>query len=123
MIGLRTPGETVSIRYIRESETLSTRAELGERIAAASSGENIHPGLVGAEFASNTTTSGNGIEVTSVEAGSAAAQRGLRGGDIIIAVNRRAVSSIAELIEIASEYEILFLLVQRGDRQLMLQIR
>ena len=123
VIGLRAPGETVSIRYIRGGETLSTRAELGERVAAASSGQNIHPGLAGAEFASNTTTSGNGVEVTSVEGGSAAAQRGLRAGDIIIAVNRRAVRSIAELIEIASEYEILFLLVQRGDRQLMLQIR
>ncbi len=123
VIGLRSPGETVSIRYIRGGETLVTRAELGERVAAASSGENIHPGLAGADFASNTTTSGNGIEVTSVEGASAAAQRGLRSGDVIIAVNRRAVRSIAELIEIASEYEILFLLVQRGDRQLMLQIR
>lgn len=123
VIGLRSPGETVSIRYIRSGETLVTRAELGERVAAASSGENIHPGLAGADFASNTTTSGNGIEVTAVEGASAAAQRGLRSGDVIIAVNRRAVRSITELIEIASEYEILFLLVQRGDRQLMLQIR
>ncbi len=123
VIGLRAPGETVDIRYIRQGETLVTRAELGERITVASSGSNIHPGLAGAEFASNTTTSGNGIEVTSVEPGSAPAQRGLRGGDVIIAVNRRAVRSMSELIEVASEYEILFLLVQRGDRQLMVQIR
>ena len=31
VIGLRAPGETVSIRYIRGGETLVTRAELGER--------------------------------------------------------------------------------------------
>jgi hypothetical protein len=51
------------------------------------------------------------------------AQRGLRDGDVIVAVNRTAVSSISDLIREASNEEILFLLVIRGDRQLMLQIR
>ena len=69
------------------------------------------------------TGSRAGIEVTSVEPNSPAAQRGLRDGDIIVAVNRLAVRTIADLIRIASENDILFLLVQRGERQLMLQIR
>jgi S1-C subfamily serine protease len=47
----------------------------------------------------------------------------LRAGDVITAINRRPVRSLAELNEIASSSRILFLLVQRGDRALMLQIR
>jgi len=64
-----------------------------------------------------------GVEVIAVEQDSPAAQRGLRAGDIITAVNRRPVRSLAELNEIASSNRILFLLVERGDRALMLQVR
>ena len=55
--------------------------------------------------------------------GSAAAQRGLRAGDVIVAVNRQQVQNLQQLQEIADANRILFLLVQRGDRSLMLQIR
>jgi S1-C subfamily serine protease len=58
-----------------------------------------------------------------VEEGSPAAQRGLRNGDVVVMVNRQRVQSIGEFVEAASENQILFLTVQRGDRQLMLQIR
>jgi len=61
--------------------------------------------------------------VTEVEAGSAAAQRGLRPGDLIVAVNRRPVRDLQQLQEIADTNRILFLLVERGNRSLMLQIR
>jgi len=123
-IGLMTAGDEVSIRYIREGSARTARAELGRRVATVTSGADIHVGLAGAEFASNSVaTSRGGIEVASVEQNSPAAQRGLRDGDVVVAVNRTVVRSIADLIRIASENDILFLLVQRGDRQLMLQIR
>ena len=67
--------------------------------------------------------SGSGVEVLSVQEGSPAAQRDLRAGDIIKAVNRRPVRNLAELNELAEGQTILFLLVQRGDRSLMLQFR
>ena len=123
-IGLMTAGDKVSITYIRSGESRTVRAELGQRVATITRGADIHEGLAGAEFATNSVaTSRGGIEVAAVEADSPAAQRGLRNGDIIIAVNRNVVRTIADLIGIASENQILFLLVQRGDRQLMLQIR
>jgi Do/DeqQ family serine protease len=122
-IGLRSPGDVVDITYVRDGKTRTTRAELGQRISVTSTGADIHPGLAGAEFVTNTATSRGGIEVASVEPDSPAAQRGLREGDIVIAVNRGAVNSMSDLIEAASEQDILFLLVLRGDRQLMLQIR
>lgn len=122
-IGLKSPGDKVSIRYVRDGKEQRASATLGQRIAITSTGADIHPGLAGAEFATNTATSRGGIEVTSVTPDSPAAQRGLRDGDIIVAVNRNAVNSMSDLIEVASDEQILFLLVVRGDRQLMLQIR
>jgi Do/DeqQ family serine protease len=122
-IGLMGSGEKVSIKYIREGKTRSTTAILGQQQAARSTGGDIHPGLEGAQFATSAASRDSGIEVTDVVEGSPAAQRGLRSGDVITAVNRRPVQTIQQLTEIAGSNSILFLLVQRGDRALMLQIR
>lgn len=122
-IGLRSPGDTVDIKYVRDGSTRNTKATLGQRIAVTSDGADVHPGLAGAQFAAQTATSRGGVEVTGVAPDSPAAQRGLREGDLIVAVNRAAVGSIADLIREADNENILFLLVIRGDRQLMLQIR
>ncbi|MEX1267349.1 MAG: PDZ domain-containing protein, partial [Woeseia sp.] len=80
---------------------------------------DIHPGLEGAQFAAAS----NGVEVSVVEPGSPAAQRGLRPGDIVTAVNRQRIDTLEQLRSIAQDNRILFLLVQRDDRTLMLQIR
>lgn len=122
-IGLLSAGDKVEIQYVRHGETRETTAELGRRVTTSIVGGDIHRGLSGAEFRSTTASSVRGIEVSTVEEGSAAAQRGLREGDVVLAVNRRRVQSIGELIEAASDSQILFLTVQRGNRQLMLQIR
>jgi serine protease Do/serine protease DegQ len=124
-IGLMGSGEDVNITYIRDGTTKTTTAILQQQQAALSDGTDIHPGLEGAQFATFTTSSGSesGIEVTGVEDGSPAAQRGIRAGDVITAVNRRAVRNVQQLGELARANKILFLLVQRGDRSLMLQIR
>jgi len=122
-IGLMGSGEQVDIRYIRGGKSLSTTATLGRLQVSRSVGADIHPGLSGAEFAASSTSAIRGIEVTSVEPDSLAAQRGLRSGDIITAVNRRDVRTLEQLTEIAAVNSILFLLVQRGDRAIMLQIR
>ena len=122
-IGLMESGKSVDIEYMRDGRTRHTTAVLGQQQVARSIGTDIHPGLAGAEFSSSSTSGAGGVEVTAVEAGSPAAQRGLRAGDVITAVNRRRVASLQQLTEIARENRILFLLVQRGDRALMLQIR
>jgi serine protease Do/serine protease DegQ len=122
-IGLMRSGDEVEIEYFRDNDKRKASAALGQQLSAASIGADIHPGLVGAQFAESSASSDAGVEVTAVEPGSPAAQRGLRAGDIITAVNRRPVRSLGELNEIASSSRILFLLVQRGDRALMLQIR
>ena len=122
-IGLMRSGDEVEIEYFRDNDKRKTSTALGQQVAAASVGADIHAGLVGAQFAESSASGDAGVEVTAVEPGSPAAQRGLRAGDIITAINRRPVRSLGELNEIASSSRILFLLVQRGDRALMLQIR
>jgi serine protease Do/serine protease DegQ len=125
-IGLKGSGEKINIKYVRGSETRSTTATLrqqAQRSATPTSGIDIHPGLAGAEFAAASTNSSRGIEVTGVVPDSPAAQRGLQSGDIITAANRREVRKLDELAVIAAASSRLFLLVQRGDRAILLQIR
>ena len=122
-IGLRGSGDSVTIDYYRDGRQRSVTAELGQRMAQQIGGEAIHPGLDGASFAAASASAEDGVEVISVEAESAAAQRGLRAGDIITAVNRQPVENLQQLRDVASSNRILFLMVRRGDRQLMLQIR
>ena len=122
-IGLLRSGDEVAIKYVRNSKTRSTKASLGQARDQQLTGADIHPGLEGAVFAAASTTSDSGVEVMEVTQGSPAAQRGLRPGDIITAVNRTRVRNLQDLAAIAESNRILFLLVQRGDRSLMLQIR
>ena len=122
-IGLKGSGEQVEIEFVRDGERREVTATLGTRRVTESAGAELHPGLEGAQFSTESTTGDGGIEVTNVEPNSPAAQRGLRPGDIIVAANRMRVRTLPELQEIASRNQILFLLVRRGDRQLMLQIR
>ncbi len=123
MIGLLRSGDEVAIKYVRNSKTRSTNALLGRAQAEQLTGADIHSGLEGAVFAAASTTSDRGVEVAEVAQGSPAAQRGLHPGDIITAVNRSRVRNLQDLAAIAENNRILFLLVQRGDRSLMLQIR
>jgi Do/DeqQ family serine protease len=122
-IGLLRSGDSVGIRYLRDNKSFSTSAKLGNAEDQQLSGADIHPGLAGASFAPASTSSDSGVEVTAVDDGSAAAQRGLRAGDVITAVNRVLVRNLRDLQTVAGDSRILFLLVQRGDRSLMLQIR
>ena len=122
-IGLLRSGDEIAIKYVRDKSTRTTKAQLGQAQRQQLTGADIHPGLDGAVFAEASTSSDSGVEVEDVAQGSPAAQRGLRPGDIITAVNRSRVRNLQDLAAIAQNNRILFLLVQRGDRSLMLQIR
>ena len=124
-IGLKGSGESVDIRYIRDGKTRKTEATLGRAEVASAAGDDIHPGLTGAQLATYRAANGaeGGVEIAAVAAGSPAAQRGLRDGDVVTQVNRRGVRNLAQFREVAVGNRILFLRVERGDRSLMLQIR
>ena len=62
--------------------------------------------------------------MSSVEQGSPAQQRGLRQGDLIIAVNRTRVTNLRELQEVAQASQgLLMLNIRRGTQALILPIR
>jgi len=122
-IGLRGSGEEVRIEYVRDGRERKVTAQLGQQTAQNVRGEEIHPRLQGAVFSRDSTNAAGGVEVISVEPESPAAQRDLRAGDIIVQANRQVVADLSQLGQIAAGSRILFLLVRRGDRQLMLQIR
>ena len=71
-------------------KTVTVRIEPDEALAEPSA---ISARLEGAQF---QDAAGN-VVVSSIEDGSAAARSGLRAGDVIVAVNRRPVSTVAEL--------------------------
>ena len=127
-IGLRRSGDTIRIKLIRDGKTRTINATLtqldsGQQLAAA----EIHPALAGAELenytGSNKGYPDTGILISSVEPGSPAAQRGLRGNDIITTLNRRRVNTIKELSELAEGQSLLILGLRRGQRDLLLQVR
>jgi Do/DeqQ family serine protease len=120
-IGLKGSGESVIIEFIRGSDTLKAEAILGQQIINKQLGSDIHPGLNGAQFSSSLSKPG--IEITEIEPDSAAAQRGLRQGDIIIAVNRLKVENIQQLKKIAEQNSILYLMFERDNRTLILRIQ
>ena len=120
-IGLKGSGERVTIEFIRQSTKLETNAVLGQQKIARQIGSDIHPGLVGAQFSSSASKAG--VEVTDVESGSPADQRGLEKGDLIVAVNRMRVENIQQLESIAQNNDILYLMFERENRTLILRIQ
>jgi serine protease DegQ len=64
-----------------------------------------------------------GVFVLSVEPGSPAHQRQLRAGDVIVAVNRTRVTSVADFREAAQGSPSLLLSIRRGNTTLLLPIR
>jgi serine protease Do/serine protease DegQ len=129
-IGLLRIGDKADLRVVRDGKSMKFSAVLGEQAAAAEelAAVELHPGLDGAELVdadpSNPDRGGEaGVLVATVAAGSPAAQRGLRAGDVIVAVNRRRVASVAELREASEGASSLLLNIKRGSTQLLLPIR
>ncbi|MBT8137681.1 MAG: DegQ family serine endoprotease [Gammaproteobacteria bacterium] len=123
-IGLMRIGDEVKVTVIRDGKRRRLTAELGgaqdQQIAAA----ELPAGLRGAELSElpdNREYRGvEGVLVASVEAGSAAARRGLQAGDVITKVNRSRIDSLAGFREAIEEAQSLVLTIRRGSAQLLL---
>ncbi|MCE2460181.1 MAG: Do family serine endopeptidase [Pseudomonadales bacterium] len=64
-----------------------------------------------------------GVEIVEVERGSRAWSLGLEPGDVIVAVNRRPVTSLGEFEAAVEDGAPYTMLVQRGERQLFVVVR
>ncbi|MEJ2515897.1 MAG: DegQ family serine endoprotease [Gammaproteobacteria bacterium] len=128
-IGLKRSGDTVRLEVIRDGDSRRVTATLGEQAREVQvAAEELHPGLQGAELETLDESSPryegeSGVLVVNVVPGSPAAQRGLRPGDVIIAANRRRVTTLADLQAVAENGQSLLLNIRRGSTNLILPIR
>ena len=127
-------GETADLTLLRDGKQISAAvkiAELKDEEVVAAAPQPAKLGLTVQQVTPELAESlglkrADGVIVSSVEPQSAAAQAGIRRGDVILELNRKAVSSVGEfqkmLNEAKPETNLLFL-VRRGDMNLFLALK
>ena len=128
MIGLMRIGTELEITYIRDGEERRMRARTGPSASQVLAESGAVGKFRGAEFRDLDPThprygTVEGVLVAEVEEGSVAEQNGLRTGDIVTAVNRVRVRTMAEFSEAAANTAgAIALNIERGEARLFLVI-
>jgi serine protease Do/serine protease DegQ len=122
-------GDSVDLTVLRDGKPRKVTVVIGKDTDQATAGADLHPRLAGASFAaadeSNTRDPDlRGIVVTRVDPHSPAARAGLRPNDVITAVNRHPVTTMAEFQKYAGKKEAELLLhIRRGNGALFLLLQ
>jgi Do/DeqQ family serine protease len=120
-IGMLRIGDKVEIGLLRDGKPLKVTALIAERgDVDATNAADINKGLEGAEF--GDAPDGGGVLVKSIQAGSPAAQNGLRPDDLIVGVGRTPVTSTKTFKEAAKNANVLVLNLRRGSATELIQI-
>ena len=123
-IGLMRIGDEVKVEAIRDGKPKRFTAVLGGEAELQVDATVLPAGLQGAELTelpdSREYRGIKGVLVASVEPGSAAARRGLQGGDIVTKVNRARIDSVEAFSEAVANVDSLVLTIRRGTAQLLL---
>jgi serine protease Do/serine protease DegQ len=121
-IGLRRVGDKIEIGLVRDGKPVKVTATIADTAAEPTAGPaSIHKSLEGTQL--DDAPDAGGALVRSVEAGSAAAQAGLRANDVIVGANRGRVSSVHDLRDHAKGAAVLVLEVRRGNTVLLVPLR
>jgi Do/DeqQ family serine protease len=121
-IGMLRIGDKVEIGLLRDGKPRKVTALIAERgNADATNAADISKGLEGAEF--GDAPDGGGVLVKSIQAGSPAAQNGLRPDDLIVGVGRTPVTNTKTFKEAAKNANVLVLNLRRGSATELIQIR
>jgi Do/DeqQ family serine protease len=94
-IGMKTIGEEVNLKLLRNGDKKAVSVKVGEPKIMASADEKLHPLLAGVKF--ENSPNGNGVRITALAPESAAMQSGLQTGDVIVSANRQPVSDLNSL--------------------------
>jgi len=120
-IGLLRIGDRVDVSLMREGKPRRITAVVSERDAEAEAkSSGLHSGLEGADLAD---AQGGGVLIRSVAEGSPAAQRGLRANDVILAVGRTRVATLAEFQRATENAAAFVVQIRRGNAMLVIPIR
>lgn len=90
-------GKEIELTYLRDGKESKAKVTLQSDEQTKTSANSLLPALKGAELSNYNQKGVKGIEITKVEKGSAAENRGFRKGDVIVGVNRREVENIGDL--------------------------
>jgi serine protease DegQ len=118
-------GKTVTLGVIRDGKEQEMNVTLKQADLTETKASILHPALEGATLG-NTEPGAEipGVAITKLEQRSAAAQAGLKQGDVIIGVNRTRINSLQELqAAMKKRGDILALNIRRGNATLYLVLR
>ncbi|MBL8535006.1 MAG: Do family serine endopeptidase [Betaproteobacteria bacterium] len=124
-LGLVPVGDVAELKYLRDGKSHVARVTIESPQAGIASGRLAVPELAGAKLG-NAEPGGKtvAVVVVDVERASAAWNHGLRPGDVLLAVNRRPVANVNELVsQMRASPRPLVLNVLRGDFEVALVIR
>jgi serine protease DegQ len=127
-VGLAAVGTTVTLGVVRDGGRRELRAVVEEG-AGSSGGSEAIERLQGVELRNLAPGdpgygSVRGVLVAAVAAGSRGARSGLQPGDVVTAVNRRPVDSVADLrAALEAAPDAVALSVARGDQRLFIVVR
>ncbi len=128
-IGLEPVGKTITLDVIRDGRRRTLKAEVVKMRAESAAAGAVSPLLEGAVLSDidrNSPRFGriDGVVITSVKKGSPAWRHGLRDGDILVAVNRDKVRSLAEATAALSDAgSVVALNILRGNSMLYVVVR
>jgi serine protease Do len=110
-IGAMPPGDSVNLAFTRKGQTKTAKVTLTERDLkqlgqtgdddSAQSGSTLGMALSASD--PRTGRPAGGLLVVGVETGSAAAEAGIRKGDVIVEVNQRQVTTPEEVAAIVAK--------------------
>ena len=103
-IGSFKPGDAIKLTYLRDKEEKTAELTLGaqksEKVAQAEADSGQGAGVLGVEVAPASQVAGagdEGVAIVSVDPNGAAAEKGLKSGDVILDVAGKSVSTPEEL--------------------------
>jgi serine protease Do/serine protease DegQ len=128
-IGLLRVGERIKVELVRDGKHRTVTAEIAEPSVERVAGDTLNPRLAGASFGEIDESSPlygriAGVIVEDVKANSPAQRGGLRPGDIVVAINRRQVTSLGELRQsVGPDDGRVLLNIQRGQMALFIALQ
>ena len=127
-VGLANVGDEVELLVLRDGKRKAIEATIGAPDETDGWRRESTSALAGVQLRDLPRShwlygESRGVEVTAVEGDTKAWRAGLRRGDVILAVNRRAVDGVGELEATVEDLTRAALLVQRDERRFFVFIR